>query len=211
MTPAQVRIAVCDYGVGNLHSVRRALEHAGAVVTVTGDDAQLDAADGVVLPGVGAFGPAAQRLRDSGLDRTITAVVERGRPLLGVCLGFQLLYEESEESGGSRGLGLLAGTVTRIPSTSVKVPHMGWNRIRQTAPCSLFEGIPDGSYGYFVHSYAAAVSPATVAVTEYAGELTAAVASGSILGTQFHPEKSGSVGLQMYRNFVSLCSVVHAK
>ena len=145
-------VAVVDYGVGNLRSVRRALEAAGAEVVVTADPAKLSAASGIVLPGVGAFAPAVAKLKERGLAEFLVAQAGSGKPLLGVCLWYQLLFERSYEDGEHRGLGLLPGPVRRLPPGR-KVPHMGWNRLRQLRPDILFEGIPDRDYFYFVHSY----------------------------------------------------------
>ena len=201
------RIAVCDYGVGNLRSVERALLHAGASVTVTGDDAALRDAAGVVLPGVGAFGAALDALDRRGLRATVTDIAQSGRPLLGVCLGFQLLFEWSDENGGREGLALLPGRIERIAASRGKVPHMGWNRLRILRSSRLLEGIADGSHMYFVHSYQAASVPAGALVADcaYDGPIPAVVEVGNVAATQFHPEKSGADGLRLYANFVDLC------
>ncbi|HET9050997.1 MAG TPA: imidazole glycerol phosphate synthase subunit HisH [Candidatus Dormibacteraeota bacterium] len=205
-------VAVCDYGVGNLRSVERALLHAGATVDVTGDAVRLLAADGVVLPGVGAFGAALDALDARGLRGTILRIAESGTPLLGVCLGFQLLFDWSEENGGREGLGILRGRVVRISPARGKVPHMGWNRLRFLRPSSLVDGIGDGAYAYFVHSYEASGVPegCVVADCDYSGRLPAIVEAGSVAGTQFHPEKSGADGLRLYANFVALCRAAGA-
>jgi imidazole glycerol-phosphate synthase subunit HisH len=209
MTP-RTRIAVCDYGVGNLRSVERALLHAGADVQVTGDPVALREASGVVLPGVGAFGAALDALDRHGLRDTVIDVARSGRPMLGVCLGFQLLFEWSEENGGREGLGLLPGRVVRIETTRGKVPHMGWNRLRILRRSRLLEGIADRAHMYFVHSYQAASVPvdALVADCDYAGSIPAVVEVGSVAATQFHPEKSGADGLRLYANFVDACRAV---
>jgi imidazole glycerol-phosphate synthase subunit HisH len=207
MTAARPPVAVCDYGVGNLRSVERALLHAGADVEVTGDADRLSRAAGVVLPGVGAFGAALDALEERGLRDTVCHVAASGTPMLGVCLGFQLLFEWSEENGGRAGLGLLPGRVVRIEAARGKVPHMGWNGLRILRRSRLLDGIAEGARMYFVHSYQAAAVPAAalVADCDYAGAVPAVVESGSVAATQFHPEKSGADGLRLYANFVELC------
>jgi imidazole glycerol-phosphate synthase subunit HisH len=202
------RIGVCDYGVGNLRSVERALAHGGGVAVVSADAQQLAGCDGLVLPGVGAFVVAAQALRSRGLDGAIRAVAASGRPILGVCLGFQLLFSDSDEGDGESGLGLVSGRVRRLRPAVGKVPHMGWNRLRLTRPSALLVGLDDGAHAYFVHSYAPTPDdPAcVVAVTDHGGEIVAAVEAGNVAGTQFHPEKSGAAGLRVYANFVSRCA-----
>jgi glutamine amidotransferase len=202
------RVGVCDYGVGNLRSVERALRAASAQAVVSADPAELAACDGLILPGVGAFAIAAATLRDRGLDTMVAGMAGAGRPVLGVCLGFQLLFDESDEGDGGRGLGLLPGRVRRLDVTRGKVPHMGWNRLAMTRPSTLLGGVDDGERMYFVHSYA--VEPAdggdVVATTEYGGEVVAAVERGVVQGTQFHPEKSGAAGLHVYANFAARCA-----
>ncbi len=201
------RIGVCDYGVGNLRSVERALAHAGGNTVMSADARELAGCDGLVLPGVGAFAVAAQALRSRGLDAAIGEVAASGRPILGVCLGFQLLFSDSDEGDGETGLGLVPGRVRRLRPAVGKVPHMGWNRLQLPRPSSLLSGVDDGEHVYFVHSYAATPDDAgcVVAVTDHGGEIVAAVEAGSIAGTQFHPEKSGAAGLRVYANFVSRC------
>ncbi len=201
------RVVICDYGVGNLRSVERALLNAGARVEVSGDAATLLAADGVVLPGVGAFGAAADALEASGLRSVVLEVAASGRPLLGVCVGYQLLFDWSDENGGRAGLGVLPGRVVRIAGSRGKVPHMGWNRLRILRQSRLLDGVEDGAYMYFVHSYQADFVPvdALVADTDYSGTVPALVERGSVAGTQFHPEKSGADGLRLYANFAALC------
>ena len=203
-----VRVAVVDYGVGNLRSVQRALEASGAEVVVTADPGLISEASGVVLPGVGAFAPARQRLADSGLDRLLVDHGRAGKPLLGVCLGYQMLFEASYEDGYTEGLGLLPGPVRRLVSTpDRKVPHVGWNRVRQVRPDLLFSGVRDGAYFYFVHSYYPELKfgPQVVGITDYGRQLAVVARSGNVAGTQFHPEKSGPAGLLLYRNFVNGC------
>jgi glutamine amidotransferase len=193
--------------MGNLRSVERALVNAGATVCVSADPAEIADCDGVILPGVGAFAAASTVLRDRGLDGAVRDVAARGLPVLGVCLGHQLLFEHSDEGDGGEGLGLLPGNVTRLHVAGHKIPHMGWNRIRRVRESDLLSGVDDGAYVYFVHSYAARPEAGdTVAVTEYGGEIAAAVQRGNVMGTQFHPEKSGPVGLGVYAGFVRLCA-----
>ncbi len=202
------RIGVCDYGVGNLRSVERALDAAGAQPLISADPAQLAGCDGLVLPGVGAFAVAADTLRDRGLDSMITEMARDRRPILGVCLGFQLLFDESDEGAGGSGLGLLPGRVRRFDSSRGKVPHMGWNRLALPRGSKLLDGVADGEFVYFVHSYTVTPGDPTdvVATTDHGGTLVAAVEHGAILGTQFHPEKSGAAGLRVYANFAALCA-----
>ena len=199
------RIAIVDYGVGNLRSVERALARAGAEAVITPDPRVVAGSDGVVLPGVGAFAPAAALLLGSGLGDAVREAAGRGRPVLGVCLGFQLLFDSSEEGEGGTGLGLLAGRVRRIAATPpLKVPHMGWNSLRLRRPAVLTEGVEEGTRCYFVHSYAADADPADVVATvDYGGEIVAICERGVVTGTQFHPEKSGPAGLRIYANLVA--------
>jgi imidazole glycerol-phosphate synthase subunit HisH len=208
------RIAICDYGVGNLRSVERALLHAGAEVVLTGDGDQMRACAGVVLPGVGAFGAAVDALESTGLGNVVVDIARSGTPLLGVCLGHQLLFEESDENGGRRGLGLLPGRIVRLGNERGKIPHMGWNQLHFTKDSTLFEGVGEGSYVYFVHSYAATAATtdtdAVVATVDYGGPIVAACARDNVWSTQFHPEKSGAAGLRLYANFVNACARVAA-
>lgn len=201
------RIAVVDYGVSNLRSVERALTAVGADPVLTADPEVVTGCAGVVLPGVGAFGAAVDALDAAGLRGAVTAAVDRGLPLLGVCLGFQLLFEWSDESGGRPGLGLLGGRVRRIDPRCGKVPHMGWNRLMMRRPSALLDGVAEGTWAYFVHSYAApAEGDDVVAGCDYGGTaLAAACARSGVYGTQFHPEKSGPEGLRLYTNFVRIC------
>ena len=197
------RIAVVDYGVGNLRSVERALMRAGAEVVITPDPAVVAAADGVVLPGVGAFAPAAALLIGSGLGEAVTAAAARGRPVLGVCLGFQLLFEESEEHGVNRGLGLVPGRVRAFPAV-VRTPHVGWNQLLARRTDGFMKGIADGSWVYFVHSFRPeGVDPADVAAAcDHGGEFAAIVQRGNVWGCQFHPEKSSENGRLLLSNFL---------
>ena len=196
--------AIVDYGVGNLRSVTNAMAYLGLETKVTGGAGELERADAIILPGVGAFPDAAEKLRGTGLDKTILAQAGK-KPILGICLGMQLLFELGEEVRPCAGLGLLGGCVKRI-ETSHKLPHIGWNSLTFPNPSPLFAGVEEGSYVYFVHSFCAVASdPATVlARTDYGVPVTAAVGKGSVYGCQFHPEKSGEVGLQILKNFGGL-------
>lgn len=206
------RIGVCDYGVGNLRSVERALVRTGATVTVSSDPSELSSSDGLVLPGVGAFGTAVDALARGDLGAMLIEHVASGRPLLGICLGFQLLFDSSEESGGRPGLALLAGKVTRIDPAAGKVPHMGWNQLHITRKSPLVQGIEEGSHVYFVHSYAARARTADVVATcDYGGPVAAICEQSNVMGTQFHPEKSGRDGLRLYENFVTMCAPATAR
>ena len=202
-------IGIIDYGVGNLFSLRRSLEYVGAEAVVSGDEAVLRSVGKLILPGVGAFGDAAAKLRATGLDRLVLEEAAAGKPLLGICLGMQLLFEESEEYGLHKGLGLLPGRVVamegRLPA-GLPIPHIGWNGLTLTNPaCPLFRDTKDGNCVYFVHSYyAEGCGDALAATAEYGRDLTATVWRDNVCGCQFHPEKSGPVGLQMLRAFVEV-------
>jgi imidazole glycerol-phosphate synthase subunit HisH len=196
-------IAIVDYGVGNVHSVRRALTEVGAEAELTADADRLDVADGIVLPGVGAFAPALAKLNARGLGRRIVELARAGKPLLGVCLGYQLLFEESTEHGLHRGLGLLPGRVVEV-ETSARLPVIGWCRTAQTSSSPLWDGIADRSFFYYVHSFTPESSGNAIGCSEHSP--AAAAASGNVVGTQFHPEKSGGDGLRVYANFASLCA-----
>lgn len=198
-------IAVVDYGMGNLRSVHKALERVGATVGVTRDPEVIDAAAGVVLPGVGAFGACMENLVAYGLVDCVRRAIDSERPFFGICVGMQLLFEESEEFGPVRGLGVLPGRVRRFAERpNLKVPHMGWNQLQLKAPNPHLKGIEEGSFVYFVHSYYVEVDDPTLlaATTEHDVEFAAAVCRGNLFATQFHPEKSQAVGLRMLRNFV---------
>ncbi len=196
-------IAVLDYGIGNLRSAEKALQHLGADARLVDDPDRAAAADGVVLPGVGAFGRCAQALRASGLDRAAAAAVERGVPFLGICVGFQLLYEGSDEDPSHPGLGILPGVVRKL-APGVKHPQMQWNQLQPAnpPPSGLLAGVPMPAWVYFVHSYAPELSADTSSTCEYGGPVTASAERGPVWGTQFHPEKSGTVGLGILGNFV---------
>ena len=200
-------IAVIDYDAGNLKSVEKALAYLGETPVVTRDPETILGADKVILPGVGAFGDAMGRLREYGLAEPIRRAAGKGTPFLGICLGLQLLFEESEESPGVEGLGILKGKIVRIPeSPGLKIPHIGWNSLRLRPESRLFQGIPDGSYVYFVHSYYMQPENSAIvaAVTEYGQDLAVAVETGNLFACQFHPEKSSEVGLRILQNFASL-------
>jgi glutamine amidotransferase len=205
-------IAIVDYGMGNLRSVQKGLEHVGGRAQITADLAEIGRAEKVILPGVGAFADAIQRLRETGLAEAVIAAIEAGRPFLGICLGFQLLFDVSYEDGQYTGLGVFPGKVVRFsfpPSLSgqnLKVPHMGWNRLATRQDCPLFRDVLPGSHVYFVHSYhAVTLDEDIVAATAgYGYDFPAAVWRDNIYATQYHPEKSQAIGLQMLRNFVEL-------
>jgi glutamine amidotransferase len=204
-------IAIVDYGVGNLFSLCSSFKFIGQDAVITGDADTIRGSDKVVLPGVGAFEDAAKKLRHSGLDTVVTEQARTGKPLLGICLGMQLLFDVSFEYGEHQGLGLIKGKV--VPMAPVipkdyKIPHIGWNGLRfpQDKPVHpLWRGISEGDHVYFVHSYyAAECDSAVIATTEYGADLTAAVADGNVMGTQFHPEKSGEVGLNILKAFCEM-------
>ena len=203
MTPPA--IAIVDYGIGNLGSVTKAFRHVGAEATLTGSPEALCRADALVLPGDGAFGAAMDELRSRGLVPVLHDAVASGRLLFGICVGMQLLFEESEEHGRHEGLGLLPGRVRRFEG-ALPVPHMGWNRLQPTRAHPLFEGLARGCHVYFVHSYYCdAAADVTLATCDYGHPFAAVVGRDNVLGVQFHPEKSQAVGLRMVANFVALC------
>ena len=193
-------VAVLDYGIGNLRSAQKSLERMGADARLTADAGLIAEAAGVVLPGVGAFGPCMAALRDTGLDEQARAAAAGGRPFLGICIGLQLLYDGSEEAPGIAGLGILPGTVRLLPG-NVKRPQMQWNRLEVRTPSPLLAGLDD-AWVYFVHSYAAPLTDNVVAACEYGGPVAAVVADGNVWATQFHPEKSARPGLRLLENFV---------
>ena len=198
-------IAIIDYGVGNLFSLEHSLMAVGAGTVVTGDAETILRADHVVLPGVGAFGDAARKLRETGLDAVVREVAARGTPVMGICLGMQLLLDKSFEFGEHEGLGLIPGEVRPIAEVipvDLKIPHIGWNPLILTRPHPIFRGVKPGDCVYFVHSfYGAKCDESVIATAEYGAPLTAAVARGNVCGCQFHPEKSGDVGLSILKAF----------
>jgi imidazole glycerol-phosphate synthase subunit HisH len=198
-------IAIIDYGMGNLHSVSKAVERLGYEAVVTSDADEIMRADGAILPGVGAFGDAMANLRETGLDRVAREFAASGKPLLGICLGMQLLFSRSEEHGEHAGLDLLPGQVVRFRG-DYKVPHMGWNRLVFHQQSPLLNGLEAG-HVYFVHSYHALPERAEdlIATTDYHQQVTAIVGRGNVFGMQFHPEKSGDVGMKLLSNFLDLC------
>lgn len=198
-----MKIAIVDYGAGNIRSVERGLAYIGRPGHTTSDPGEIENADAIVLPGVGAFEACMRQV--APVQDVIVRRIKAGVPFLGICLGMQMMYEVSEEGRLVKGLGIVPGRVTRFDGR-LKVPHMGWNSLAVRREHPLLKGIPDGSYVYFVHSYRAGVSDATVASSEYGGPFTAIVASeaGNAVGTQFHPEKSGAIGLRMLKNFAAM-------
>ena len=202
-------VAIVDYGVGNLFSLASSLRAVGAEVVVTADPAVLAAAERIVLPGVGAFGDAAQKLRECGLDRVVVEQARAGKPLLGICLGMQLLFEKSFEYGEHCGLGLIEGEIRPIADVipkGLKIPHIGWNALHfGEVKSPLFRYLKEGDFVYFVHSfYGAKCESSVIATAEYGAELTAAVGCKNVFGCQFHPEKSGDVGLRILRAFCEM-------
>jgi glutamine amidotransferase len=204
-----VNIALIDYGAGNLTSVRKGFAAAGVVLSTPSQPSDLPAADAIVVPGVGHFG-ATQAL-EGAWRAAIAAEVAGGKPLLGICLGMQWLFEGSDEAPDVPGLGVIPGVCSRIaPDSAVtlKVPHVGWNSLDRAGTSRLLEGVDDGSYVYFTHSYAAPISAATVASTTYGGAFAAVVESANVFGVQFHPEKSGDAGIRMLKNFSAYSSAL---
>ena len=200
-------IAVIDYDAGNIKSVEKALDYIGEKCVVTRDRKLIEQADKVILPGVGAFGDAMHRLNEYGLTETIHNVTDKGKPFLGICLGLQLLFESSEESEGVAGLGILPGKIIRFPEDKgYKVPQIGWNSLDIKTGATLFRNVPNQSYVYFVHSYylKAADEGIVAATTEYAAHVDASVEKDNIFACQFHPEKSGRVGLEILKNFAEI-------
>jgi glutamine amidotransferase len=202
------RIAILDYGMGNLRSVEKALERAGADAEITSDRARAEAADGVILPGVGAFPRAMQRVREIGLDELVAGRIEAGVPVLGICLGMQLLFESSVENEGGSGLALMDGVVAPLEANGYKVPHIGWSPVRWEHQSELTAGLGEETPFYFVHSFAP--RPATegdvLGTAAYGERFACAVERPPLYGVQFHPEKSSSAGLGLLRNFISICS-----
>lgn len=201
-------IAIVDYGVGNLFSVKSSFSYIGAEAIVTGDEDQIRRADKILLPGVGAFEDAIAKLRSTGLDKVIIDEAKKGKPIMGICLGMQLLFEKSYEFGTHEGLGLLKGSVVPMKGVideALKIPHIGYNALIFKKNHPLFKYIKDGDYVYFVHSfYAKDCEDSLLATTEYDKELTAIVGKGNVMGCQFHPEKSGEIGLNILRAFCEM-------
>ena len=199
-------IAIIDYGAGNLHSVKNALDFLGAPCVITGEKDEILSADKVILPGVGAFGDAMKCLNERGLTDTVVEAAKSGKPFLGICLGLHLLFEESEESPDVKGLGIFKGKVVRIPDSGLKIPHMGWNNISVEKDSRILKNIGETPYMYFVHSYYIEPTECDIvsAYTEYGQRLGIAVEKDNVFATQFHPEKSGEVGMEILKNFVEL-------
>lgn len=200
-------IAIIDYDAGNIKSVEKAMQFLGQEVEITRDPAAIRGADKVILPGVGAFGDAMEKIRQYGLEQVICEVAQSGKPFLGICLGLQLLYERSQESPGVKGLGILKGEIRKIPDDGgIKVPHMGWNSLELQHGGRLFQGLPQNPYVYFVHSYylEAEEEETVKAVTDYGVRIHASVEKGNVFACQFHPEKSSDTGLAILKNFVRL-------
>ena len=202
------RIAILDYGMGNLRSVEKAFERVGARPELTNDRERIRAADGLVLPGVGAFPKAMERVRELGLDDAIAERLDADVPVLGICLGLQLLFESSEELGGAEGLGLLPGDVARLPAGGLKLPQIGWNAVGWRRASPLCEGLPDPAAMYHVHTYAPRPRSAddVLGVATYGAEFATAVERAPVYGVQFHPEKSGPHGLRLLTNFARVCA-----
>ena len=203
-------IAIIDYGAGNLQSVVKALNYIDCECEITNDINKILSADGAILPGVGSFEDAMNSMRACGADKAVKEFVATGKPLLGICLGLQLLFAESEESPNAKGLELLDGTITKIPNDNgkLKIPHMGWNSLDIKKSDGLFKGIENNSYVYFVHSYYLTATDKNIVSTQtqYGTTIDASVAYKNIMATQFHPEKSGAVGLQILRNFADMAN-----
>ena len=200
------RIAILDYGMGNLRSAEKALEHVGATAKITHDPDEVRAADGVILPGVGAMPRAMERIRGLGLAELIAERREAGVPILGICLGLQLLFDSTTELGGSEGLGMLSGPVEELDAEGLKVPHIGWSPVDWERQSRLAEGIPSGTPFYFVHSLAPRPSGQDLlGSAEYGGRFACAAERDNVYGVQFHPEKSSSAGLRLLSNFAGIC------
>ena len=205
------RIAILNYGMGNLRSVEKALEHVGVTATITADPEQVRAADGVILPGVGAFPRAMERVRELGLDELIEERRGAGVPILGICLGLQLLFESTTELGGAAGLGLLEGEVDSLDADGLKVPHIGWSPVRWERESRLVEGIDSETPFYFVHSFAPRARPAELlGSAAYGSRFSCAAERDNVFGVQFHPEKSSAAGLRLLSNFAGICASVPA-
>ena len=201
------RIAILDYGMGNLRSAEKALEHVGVTAKITRDPVEVQAADGVILPGVGAMPRAMERIRELGLDELVAERREAGVPILGICLGLQLLFDSTTEFGGSEGLGLLAGPVAELEAEGLKVPHIGWEPVRWERDSRLVEGLPSGTPFYFVHSFAPRPEAEDLLGTaEYGRRFACAAERDNVFGVQFHPEKSSTAGLRLLSNFAGICA-----
>jgi imidazole glycerol-phosphate synthase subunit HisH len=204
---SEARIVILDYGMGNLRSVEKALEHVGAAAEISADVERARTADGLILPGVGAFPKAMERVRELGLDSLVAERVAADVPVLGICLGLQLLFESSTELGGAEGIGLLSGEVRELQAGELKVPHIGWSPVRWERPSPLIDGIVDGTPFYFVHSFAPHPAPdQQLGSAAYGERFACAAQSGSLFGVQFHPEKSSAAGLRLLSNFAGICA-----
>jgi glutamine amidotransferase len=206
-----VRICIVDYGMGNLRSVEKALEHVGATATIASDPETIRAADGLILPGVGAFPKAMEGIRSRGLDELIEERRVAGTPILGICLGLQLLFDSSTELGGAEGLGLLAGEVSELDAPGLKIPHIGWSPVRWERQSRLTEGIDSETPFYLVHSFAPKAEPGELLGTAaYGARFSCAAERDNVYGVQFHPEKSSAAGLRLLSNFAGICASVPA-
>ena len=204
---ADPQSAILDYGMGYLRSVEKALEKVGARAIVTADEVEIDSADGLVLPGVGAFPKAMEKIRELELDRMLRDAVAEDKPVLGICLGLQLLFESSVEQGGAEGLGLLEGDVVQVPAGGRKIPHIGWAEVTWAKPDPLTEGLRPGEPFYFVHSFVVQPTDSElIGTASYGGRFACMAGRGKVWGAQFHPEKSSAAGLRMLRNFREICS-----
>lgn len=198
-------ISIIDYGMGNLRSVQKALEYIGEKAVITSNIEEILKSDGVILPGVGAFPDAMENLKEKSLDNALKEVVNKGIPTLGICLGMQLLFSKGEEVRECDGLGFFKGTIKKMYG-DIKIPHMGWNSLKMEKQCALLKGINEESYVYFVHSFYAEIEEKNIlkAITKYGIDVPAVVSKGNLFGAQFHPEKSGDVGIKILKNFASL-------
>jgi glutamine amidotransferase len=205
------RICILDYGVGNLRSVEKAIEHVGAIATISADPAEVRAADGLILPGVGAFPKAMERIRERGLDELIVEARDAGVPILGICLGLQLLFDSTTELGGAQGLGLLAGEVDGLDAPGLKIPHIGWSPVRWEKESRLADGIDSETPFYLVHSFAPKPEADDLLGTAaYGARFACAAERDNVYGVQFHPEKSSAAGLRLLSNFAGICASVPA-
>ncbi|HTU14230.1 MAG TPA: imidazole glycerol phosphate synthase subunit HisH [Solirubrobacterales bacterium] len=207
MTSGTVSLAILDYGMGNLRSVEKALQRVGASTVITSDPSTVRSADGIILPGVGAFPRAMGRIRELGLDELLLDEAAAGTPILGICLGYQLIFESSVELGGAEGLGLLSGPVTEIPSGGRKIPHIGWAATSWEKPSQLTDGLRPGEPFYFVHSFVPEpAAEEVIGMSEYGGRFASVASRGNTYGVQFHPEKSSHAGLRLLKNFAGICA-----